>query len=63
MPRIPLTFGLGLDRETGTMAMTPGGMEDLRNVHLLTGKFQVQIEVNTGPFAVIQDRTWYSAKE
>lgn len=42
MPQIPIIFGSGLDRETGVMAMAPGGMEDLRNVHLLTGKFQVR---------------------
>lgn len=42
MPRIPLVFGSGLDRETGVMAMRPGGMEDVRNVHLLEGKFQVR---------------------
>jgi hypothetical protein len=42
MPRIPLPFGGGLDRETGVMSMQPGGMEDLRNVHLLQGKYQVR---------------------
>ncbi len=42
MPRIPLVFGSGLDRETGVLAMQPGGMEDLRNVHLLQGKYQVR---------------------
>jgi hypothetical protein len=42
MPKIPLVFGSGLDRETGVMAMQPGGMEDLRNVHLLQGKYQVR---------------------
>ncbi|MGW8323872.1 MAG: hypothetical protein ACWGSD_20210, partial [Thermodesulfobacteriota bacterium] len=40
--RVPIVFGSGLDRETGMMAMQPGGMEDLRNVHLLRGKFQVR---------------------
>lgn len=39
---VPIAFGGGLDRETGVMSMTPGGMEDLRNVHLLKGKFQVR---------------------
>ena len=42
MPRIPLVFGGGLDREVGMMAMQRGGMEDLRNVHILQGKFQVR---------------------
>jgi hypothetical protein len=42
MPRIPISFGGGLDRETGVLEMQPGGMEDLRNVHLLTGKLQVR---------------------
>ncbi|UCC92566.1 MAG: hypothetical protein JSW25_07830 [Thermoplasmata archaeon] len=40
--RTPIVFGGGLDRETGVMAMQPGGMEDLRNVHLLKGKYQVR---------------------
>lgn len=39
---VPIVFGGGLDRETGLMAMQPGGMEDLRNVHLLSGKYQVR---------------------
>jgi hypothetical protein len=39
---VPLVFGGGLDRETGVMAMQPGGMEDLRNVHLMRGKYQVR---------------------
>jgi len=42
MPRVPIVFGKGLDRETGVMAMETGGMEDLRNVHLLDGKVQVR---------------------
>lgn len=42
MPRTALIFGGGLDRETGAMAMQPGGMEDVRNVHALQGKFQVR---------------------
>ena len=42
MPKIPIVFGGGLDRETGLMAMEPGGMDDLRNVHLLRGKYQVR---------------------
>ena len=42
MPTLPIVFGDGLDRETGVMAMQPGGMEDVRNVHLLSGKFQVR---------------------
>lgn len=42
MPRVPLTFGGGLDRETGVMATRPGGMEDLRNVHIMLGKYQVR---------------------
>ena len=42
MPSVPIVFGGGLDRETGLMAMQPGGMDDLRNVHPLHGKFQVR---------------------
>jgi len=44
MPRIPIVFGGGLDREIGVMAMTTGGMEDLRNVHIMQGKFQSQLD-------------------
>jgi hypothetical protein len=42
MPRIPIPFGQGLDRETGVLAMQVGGMEDLRNVHLMQGKLEVR---------------------
>lgn len=42
MPKTPIVFGSGLDRQTGVMAMRPGGMEDLRNVHVMQGKFQVR---------------------
>lgn len=42
MPKMPIVFGHGLGRETGVMAMRPGGMDDLRNVHPMRGKFQVR---------------------
>lgn len=42
MPRIAVPFGQGLDRETGIMSTRLGGMEDLRNVHALDGKYQVR---------------------
>lgn len=42
MPRLPLPFGQGLDRETGVMAMRPGSFEDLRNVLLHQGKALVR---------------------
>lgn len=38
MPKLPMPFGQGLDRETGVMAMRPGTFEDLRNVLLHQGK-------------------------
>lgn len=40
--RIPLVFGESLDRETGSMAIGPGSMEDLRNVWLRRGKVIVR---------------------
>jgi hypothetical protein len=40
--RVPLHFGPGLDRATGTMAVEPGAMEDLRNFYLLDEKLQAR---------------------
>lgn len=42
MPRFPLNFGAGLDRETGIMAVRPTSFEDLRNVILFDGKATVR---------------------
>lgn len=41
-PRVPLVFGQGLDRETGSMAVEPASFEDLRNVHLGAGKAEIR---------------------
>lgn len=40
--RVPMVFGRGLDRETGSMAMKPGSMEDLRNVVVRQGKLALR---------------------
>ena len=42
MPRVPLVFGGGLDRETGVMAVRPTSFEDLRNVVVFDGKASVR---------------------
>lgn len=42
MPKLPMPFGQGLDRETGIMAMRPGSFEDVRNVLLHQGKALVR---------------------
>lgn len=38
MPKLPLSFGGGLDRSTGVMEVEPSSFEDLENVHLRIGR-------------------------
>lgn len=42
MPRIPMPFGQGLDRETGVMAVRPGSIENVKNLILFEGKATVR---------------------
>lgn len=39
---VQLTFGPGLDRQSGILLSPPGGQRDLRNVHLYAGKAQLR---------------------
>lgn len=42
MPRLPLQFGVGLDRASGVMAADAGAQRDLRNVYLYRGKIEAR---------------------